>query len=205
MTDDAGQGSRMTEIAPLGSDEFDTWLPLWRGYQSFYKADIPDETTQLTFARLTGGEEPMGGFLARRDGRAVGMVHWIAHRSCWTPGDYCYLQDLFVAPDLRGGGVGRQLIEAVYAARRIPAVRARLLVDARDQHAGDETLRRRRDQVRLPAICEAAKLKPAGSSAAPAGAPRGFRRAGGAAPAAAPPGTPRPRRAWRAARDRAAS
>src|SRR3546814_15032754 len=46
------------------------------------------------------------------------MVHWVLHRSCWTAGDYCYLQDLFVAPDVRGGGHGRALIEHVYAQAR---------------------------------------------------------------------------------------
>lgn len=105
----------MIEIAPLAKGDFEQWLPLWRGYQTFYKVDIPEETTRLTFARLTGGHEPMGAFLARDDrGAAVGMVHWIMHRSCWTAGDYCYLQDLFVSQDVRGGGVGRKLIEAVY-------------------------------------------------------------------------------------------
>ena len=59
----------------------------------------------------------MGGFVATgAEGRIVGIVHWIDHRSCWTAGDYCYLQDLFVEPGLRGGGVGRALIEAVCAA-----------------------------------------------------------------------------------------
>src|SRR5690606_41353595 len=58
------------------------------------------------------------------NGRAVGMVHWIFHRSCWTAGDYCYLQDLFVAQDVRGGGHGRALIEHVYAqARAVNAAR----------------------------------------------------------------------------------
>ena len=105
----------MTRIVALTEQDFDEWLPLWRGYQIFYKADIDEETTRTTFARLTGGAEPMGAFLARDDaGRAIGVVHWIMHRSCWTTGDYCYLQDLFVAPDIRGGGVGRKLIEAVY-------------------------------------------------------------------------------------------
>ena len=47
--------------------------------------------------------------------RSVGLVHTIMHRSCWTVGNYCYLQDLFVDPSLRGRGVGRQLIEHVYA------------------------------------------------------------------------------------------
>jgi GNAT superfamily N-acetyltransferase len=71
--------------------------------------------SRLTFVRLTGGEEPMGAFIVRDDsGRALGIVHWIMHRSCWTTGDYCYLQDLFVVDDVRGEGVGRKLIEAVY-------------------------------------------------------------------------------------------
>jgi GNAT superfamily N-acetyltransferase len=42
-------------------------------------------------------------------------VHYLFHRSTWTPGNYCYLQDLFVADSARGLGLGRALIEAVYA------------------------------------------------------------------------------------------
>ena len=38
---------------------------------------------------------------------------YLFHRSCWTIGDYCYLQDLFVAEDARNLGLGRALIEAV--------------------------------------------------------------------------------------------
>jgi GNAT superfamily N-acetyltransferase len=92
------------------------WAPLWRGYLDFYRAAVDARTTETTFARLTGGAEPMGGFLARDgDGAAIGLVHWIVHRSCWTVGDYCYLQDLFVAAGRRGGGVGRLLIDAVAA------------------------------------------------------------------------------------------
>ena len=106
----------MTVIQPLRETEFDDWAPLWQGYLQFYKADVPASTTAVTFQRLTGGSEPMGGFIAREaEGTAVGIVHWIRHRSCWTVGDYCYLQDLFVAPARRGGGIGRRRIEAVYA------------------------------------------------------------------------------------------
>ncbi len=109
----------MTTIAILKPDDFDEWLPLWRGYQTFYEVDIPMETTRTTFARLTGGSEPMGAFVARDGtGDAIGIVHWITHRSCWTTGDYCYLQDLYVADGVRGGGVGRKLIEAVYDVAR---------------------------------------------------------------------------------------
>ena len=127
----------MTRIVPLAAADFEEWLPLWRGYQTFYEVDIPMETTRVTFARLTGGQEPMGAFLARDDAsRAIGMVHWILHRSCWTTGDYCYLQDLFVAPDIRGGGVGRKLIEAVYdVARKHGCSRVHWLTHETNQQA----------------------------------------------------------------------
>ena len=48
------------------------------------------------------------------DGKLTGIVQYLYHRSTWTPGNYCYLQDLFVAESGRGHGVGRALIEAVY-------------------------------------------------------------------------------------------
>jgi GNAT superfamily N-acetyltransferase len=106
----------MATIETLTEEDYSAWAPLWRGYLDFYRADVDAATTRLTFARLTGGGEPMGAFLARDAQRqAIGLVHWITHRSCWTAGDYCYLQDLFVASQARGDGVGRSLIDAVVA------------------------------------------------------------------------------------------
>ena len=40
-------------------------------------------------------------------------MRYLFHRWCWTVGDYCYLQDLFVAEGARNLGVGRALILAV--------------------------------------------------------------------------------------------
>ena len=105
-------------IKPLSPEDHAAWLPLWRGYQSFYKVDIPAEVSALTWRRLNDPGEPMAGVLAWCDQAALGLVHHIRHRSCWTTADYCYLQDLFVAPHCRGAGVGRQLIEYVYARAR---------------------------------------------------------------------------------------
>ena len=106
----------MIEYQPLTIGDFGAWRPLWDGYLAFYTAQVPPATTAQTFERLTAGDEPMGGFIARDEqGNAVGIVHWILHRSCWTAGDYCYLQDLFVSPEHRAAGIGRQLIGAVYA------------------------------------------------------------------------------------------
>ena len=45
----------------------------------------------------------------------MGLTHYIFHRHGWKIENVCYLQDLYAAPDVRGKGVGRALIEAVYA------------------------------------------------------------------------------------------
>ncbi len=104
--------------APTAADH-DDWLVLWRGYQTFYKVELSAEANRTAWARLLDPAEPMWCALAFDGDRAVGLVHWIRHRSTWTPGDYVYLQDLFVAENTRGGGIGAKLIEHVYAAARV--------------------------------------------------------------------------------------
>jgi GNAT superfamily N-acetyltransferase len=101
-------------LRAFAADDFDAWYPLWRGYQAFYKVDLPPATTAETWRRFLDPGEPMHAVLAWQGERAVGLVHWIYHRSCWSSGDFCYLNDLFAEPDLRGSGVGRALIEHVY-------------------------------------------------------------------------------------------
>jgi GNAT superfamily N-acetyltransferase len=89
------------------------WDRLWQGYQRFYKVEIAEAVSDLTWARLHDPAEPMHAAIAWQGARAIGLVHWIFHRSTWTAGPYCYLQDLYVEPDVRGGGVGRLLIAHV--------------------------------------------------------------------------------------------
>ena len=100
-------------IRPVPAGERTDWEPLWRGYQTFYKVDLTDETSDVTWARLHDPHEPMGVLGAYVDGRLCGIVHYLFHRSCWTIADYCYLQDLYVAEDARNLGLGRALIAAV--------------------------------------------------------------------------------------------
>lgn len=104
---------------PLQAADHEEWRRLWRGHQAFYKAELPQEMVALTWSRLLDPDEPVHGAVAVEGGTAVGIVHWIRHRSCWTAGDYAYLQDLFVAEDRRGRGAGRKLIEHVYEAARV--------------------------------------------------------------------------------------
>jgi len=102
-----------TVIRSVSLDERADWERLWTGYLAFYKTSVPRETYDVTWARLHDPNEPMGLLGAYVDGKLSGIVHYLFHRSCWTIGDYCYLQDLFVADDMRKLGLGRALIEAV--------------------------------------------------------------------------------------------
>ncbi len=102
-------------IRPVGADERAAWEPLWRGYLTFYKTSQTPDATGITWKRLLDPNEPMFALGAYVDGKLLGIVHYLYHRSFWTTGDYCYLQDLFVAETARGQGLGRALIEAVYA------------------------------------------------------------------------------------------
>lgn len=99
----------------LEQEDYAAWLPLWKGYQTFYKTDIPEEATACTWERFHDVNEPVYAIGAFLDRKMVGMVHYLFHRSTWTTGNYCYLQDLFTNEDARGKGVGRTLIEEVYS------------------------------------------------------------------------------------------
>jgi GNAT superfamily N-acetyltransferase len=118
------------------NNDFDIWLPLWKGYQRFYKVDILESVTLETWARFLDPVEPVHAALAFVDDQALGLAHSIYHRSTWTAGDVCYLQDLFVAQDARGSGIGRALIEHVYAdAQRRGASRVDWLTHESNHHA----------------------------------------------------------------------
>lgn len=103
------------QIRPVTEQDYAAWLPLWQAYLRFYKTELSDAVTASTWQRFLDPSEPTNAALAWHDAVAVGMVHFIYHRSNWSIANACYLQDLLVAPEQRGTGVGRRLIEHVYA------------------------------------------------------------------------------------------
>lgn len=104
-------------IRPLAALDEAEWRRLWAAYLAFYETERPEEVYATYFQRLLGDDpHDYHGLIAEVQGRPVGLAHYLFHRHGWQIENTCYLQDLYVDPDLRGHGAGRALIEAVYAA-----------------------------------------------------------------------------------------
>jgi GNAT superfamily N-acetyltransferase len=101
------------KVRPLIEADFDTWKVLWRGYIEFYKASIPEEMYEITWKRLMDPNYNEHGLGALLDGKLEGITHYSFQNSTWAMTNYCYLEDLFVNPDVRGAGLGRALIDEV--------------------------------------------------------------------------------------------
>ncbi len=103
------------DIRPLRREDEVEWRRLWTDYLTFYETKLPEDVYRSTFERLlSGGEGEFRALVAVADGRTVGLTHYLLHRSNWSIDNICYLQDLYADPDVRGRGIGRALIEAVY-------------------------------------------------------------------------------------------
>jgi len=109
-------------IRPLLPTDYKQWLPLWEGYNAFYERSgptaLPDLITQTTWNRFFDENEPVFALVAESDGKLVGLTHYIFHRSTTQVKPVCYLQDLFTDELVRGKGIGRALINAVYEKAR---------------------------------------------------------------------------------------
>jgi GNAT superfamily N-acetyltransferase len=115
--------SNSLTIRPVTRQDFDQWLPLWEGYNAFYGRSgataLAAEITQMTWARFFDAYEPVHALVAEEQGQLLGIAHYLFHRSTTSIEPSCYLQDLFTNDASRGKGVGKALINGVYAQARI--------------------------------------------------------------------------------------
>ena len=109
-------------IRPIERSDLAAWRPLWDGYNAFYgragETALPEQITRATWERFFDPDEPVWALVALYQDRVVGLVHFLFHRSTTRLHDVCYLQDLFTVEPLRGRGIGRRLIAAVYESAR---------------------------------------------------------------------------------------
>jgi len=139
-------------VRPVEHGDFAGWLPLWDGYNAFYgrhgETALPRDVTDTAWRRFFAADEPVFALVAQAEGQLLGLVHYLYHRSTTRIELVCYLQDLFTLHSARGRGIGRALIEGVYAAARAAGIRrvywqthqsnaaGRLLYDKLARHAG---------------------------------------------------------------------
>lgn len=107
--------------------DYERWRPLWEGYNAFYgregKSALAEQITQISWQRFLDPQEPMHALVAEDQGLLAGLAHYLFHRSTIRPEPSCYLSDLYTLPSHRGRGIGRALIEGVYAQCRSAGVK----------------------------------------------------------------------------------
>ena len=102
-------------IRVLTSKDYSQWHMLWSNYLAFYETELDKAIFKGTFQKLISKNNPSQNALVSEDDSALnGLVHFIAHPHNWKSEHVVYLQDLYTDVGMRGKGIGRALIEAVY-------------------------------------------------------------------------------------------
>ena len=124
------------------------WRELFDAYTRFYEREPDDAIAAHAWERILDPRSPVKAIVAEAEGRVVGIANYLLHESTGSPRPVCYLQDLFVDPGVRGGGIGRQLIDwliaemkakrwsRLYWSTRENNYRARALYDQYTPHSG---------------------------------------------------------------------
>lgn len=107
----------MLNIRKMTAQDEGEWRRMFTDYLAFYKTSVTEDVYKSSFARVLSDDTgEFNGLIAEIDGKPCGLVHYLFHRHMWKVENTCYLQDLYADPAMRGKGIGRALIEAVYAA-----------------------------------------------------------------------------------------
>jgi D-amino-acid N-acetyltransferase len=111
----SSSASTKIQTRPIRPTDKEPWTSLWAQYNAFYKRTIPDQVTEVTFARFLDPNNAINCGVAeeKANGKVVGFATYYPHDSTASIKPNFYLHDLFVDPEARAGGVGEKLIEYV--------------------------------------------------------------------------------------------
>lgn len=107
--------SRELQIRPVQAEDLETWLALWRAYCAALDGNVPEEVTLGLWRRLMEPSDPIRCLVATRNDEPIAFAIYVLHPNTWSLKPVCYLEDLFVAPEVRGRRIGKALIEALVA------------------------------------------------------------------------------------------
>ncbi|MGY1829982.1 GNAT family N-acetyltransferase [Geodermatophilus sp. SYSU D01180] len=103
-------------VRPIRPDDVPAVVGLVRELAEYEKAahEVRLTEEQLHTA-LFGASPALFGHVAERDGGVVGTALWFLNFSTWRGTHGIYLEDLYVQPQHRGGGLGRELLRTLAA------------------------------------------------------------------------------------------
>ncbi|MGU3412618.1 N-acetyltransferase family protein [Enterobacteriaceae bacterium C34A] len=100
-------------IREIQAEDKAQWRSLWNGYNQFYESSVSEAVTEKTWQRMLDAHSSIEGRVAVVNGEVKGFAHIVLHEGTWELAPICYLEDLFVAPDMRGNGLARRLIQSL--------------------------------------------------------------------------------------------
>lgn len=98
-------------IRPAHSDDVAAMVQLVHDLAAYERA--PEQcvlTDEMLHERLFGEAPALFAHVAEVEGRVVGLSIWFLNFSTWDGVHGIHLEDLFVAPEHRGSGLGRALL-----------------------------------------------------------------------------------------------
>ena len=103
----------MTEVRDIRELDHDAWRELFRDYGVFYETGFSDLVLDGVWAWLMDAESDVCAVVAVSEETVVGFAHYRNLPDTFTAAHAWFLDDLYVAPEHRGGGAATALIEAV--------------------------------------------------------------------------------------------
>ena len=102
---------------PLPAD-WTEWHRMWLENCAHLGVALSQAHDRELWHRIMDPKHPMGALVCGtpdHDGSLLGLAHYVLHPHTFSLKMVCYLEDLWIEPSVRRGGIGRSLIDALVA------------------------------------------------------------------------------------------